>query len=215
MQFLADFVHQGLGSKGGVGSAGSAVGGGGRLVDDHVIAVDVDVGDVIASEDAHAPRTNGRAGEGPGLVGQVGLAGGQPAGGVGGHLDADVARRGRAGAFEDLGPVHGQLYGPACLARQDDGDRLEVDADLAAETAADLHRHHLDAVQRNLQQLGHLAADGERSLGAAPDGHVTIGVPQRGGVVRLNVTLMDRRRVELALDDDRCVRQTPCPRRRA
>ena len=52
-------------------------------------------------------------------------------------------------------------------------------------------------------------ADGERALRAAPDGHGAVGVPQGRGVVRLDVALVDRRRVELALDDDRGLLRSP------
>ena len=58
------------------GRAGRAVGGRLRLVDDHVVAVDLDVGDVVGREDAVHAAADRRAGEGAGLVGQVGLAGG-------------------------------------------------------------------------------------------------------------------------------------------
>src|SRR5437773_1637861 len=70
-----------------------------------------------------------------------------------------------------------------------------------AEAAADLHRHHLDARNGQMEQLGQLRLHGERSLCAAPDGEVAVGVEQGRGVVRFDVALMHGRGVKFLLDD--------------
>ena len=137
-----------------------------RLVDADVVAVDADVRDVVAAEDAHAAGADHAAGEGAGLVGQVGLAGDERA-----VLVAPSFTR----MYEPgVGPVPSKtslrfidhLDRPAGLPAEDGRDRLEVDGDLAAEAAADLAWHDLDLRDRHLQQLGDLLADSERALGA-------------------------------------------------
>ena len=47
-----------------------------------------------------------------------------------------------------------------------------------------------------------MLAHGERALRAAPNGEMPIGVIERGGVVRFDVTLMDSAGDELAFNDD-------------
>jgi len=59
------------------------------------------------------------------------------AGRVGADLDLDVRARAWAGPLEDLVRFMVIFDRPAGLAAQDRGHRLEVDADLAAEAAAD------------------------------------------------------------------------------
>ena len=45
-------------------------------------------------------------------------------------------------------------------------------------------------------------SNAERTLGAGPDGDLAVGIPVSGRGVRLDVALVDRRRIELSLDDD-------------
>ena len=91
--------------------------------------------------------------------------------------------------------------GAAALAGEQRRDGLQVDADLPAEAAADLHGDDADAGDGQLEQLGERAADGERPLRARPDGQGAVGVPVGGAVVGLDVALVDHLRIELALDD--------------
>ena len=53
-----------------------------------------------------------------------------------------------------------------------------------------------------MAQFGNLLASGERSLRAAPDGHLAVGIPHRRAVVRFNVSLVDGRRIEFTFDDN-------------
>ena len=53
-----------------------------------------------------------------------------------------------------------------------------------------------------------MVAQGEVALGAGPDGNCVVGVPLGGGRVRLNVSLMHRLGVVLALDDNVGVLET-------
>ena len=91
--------------------------------------------------------------------------------------------------------------GRPVLLRKQRRHRLQVDRDLAAEAAADLHGRYLHARDRNVEHAGGDVAHDERALRAAPDQHAAIVVPQRGGGVRLDVALVDRGGVEFALDD--------------
>ena len=68
VQLLAEFVHHGFTGEGGIGRTGRAIGRRRWLVDDDVIAVDVDMGNVIAGEDAHRPRSDRGAGKRTGLT---------------------------------------------------------------------------------------------------------------------------------------------------
>ena len=83
------------------------------------------------------------------------------------------------------------------------GDRgLEIGWNLASEPAADLHRHDLDLGGGLAENPDHLVADAERSLRAAPDRDPVVRVPEPGGDLRLNVSLVHCRRVEFALDNE-------------
>src|SRR5262249_37094370 len=137
-----------------------------------------------------------------GFVGEIGLRGDEPAGLVGAHLAADERARRRPRAFEDVGPAHQHLDGLAGLAAQHRGDRFEIDANFAAEPAADLHWNDLDARDRNLQKFRYLSPNRESALRRAPDSDIAIGIEERRRVVRFDITLMNRGGGEGALDDD-------------
>ena len=77
--------------------------------------------------------------------------------------------------------------------------RLEVDRDLAAEAAADLLRHHLDLLHRDVEHGPELAAGGEGALSAGPDREVAVLAPGSGAVVRFDVSLVDGGGVDLVL----------------
>ena len=72
-ELLRDFVHHGFGCKCGVGRAGRPIRRRARLVYHHVVAVDLNVGNIVSREDAHRTRPHHRTGIGPGLIGEVGL----------------------------------------------------------------------------------------------------------------------------------------------
>src|SRR5690606_4679034 len=69
-------------------------------------------------------------------------------------------------------------------------DGVEVDRDLAAEPTADLHRHNPDFRHGQLEYLGHLGPDTERTLRARPDGDRAVAVPVGGRRVGLDVALV-------------------------
>src|SRR5262249_14999685 len=105
------------------------------------------------------------------------------------------------GRAEDLFPRHDHLDRPAGLAREGDGNGLEIHRDLAAEAAADFAGNDPDLRGVDAEDSGATVADRERALGAAPDHHLSVlPVPRHAGV-RLDVPLMSGRRAELALDD--------------
>ena len=202
VELLGQFVDHGLGGELGLRRAGRAVGGRLGLVDHHVVAVDGLVGNVVRGERAHRAGADGRAGVGAGLEGEVDLGGGQRAVPLRAHLDAHVGARGRPGREQHFLAVHRQLDGAAGLAGEDRGQRLEVDGDLAAEAAADLHRRDLHLRGREPHQRGDRVAHDERALRAGPDVERAVGAPVGGAVLRLDVTLMRHRGLELALDHD-------------
>jgi hypothetical protein len=59
LELLANFIDDGFRRHRRVGGAGSAVGACRGLVHDHIVAVDHDVRDVVAGEDAHGARADG------------------------------------------------------------------------------------------------------------------------------------------------------------
>ena len=86
--------------------------------------------------------------------------------------------------------------------REREGQRLEIDDGLAAEAAADLGGGDADLGDVQAQQARAVGPHDEVALGAAPElGRAVLGDAGQGGV-RLDVALMDRRGLELALDDD-------------
>ncbi len=72
-QLLGQFVDHRLGRKGGVGAARRAVGRRLGLVDEHVVAVDLHVVELVRGQDHAGAGADRRAGEGAGLVDQLGL----------------------------------------------------------------------------------------------------------------------------------------------
>ncbi len=212
LQLLGQLVDHRLAGERRLRGAGRPIGLRLGLVDQHVVAVDPGVGQLVAAEHAHAARADHAAGKRPGVVGQPGLARGQLA--VLGRAQLDPHERaGRgSGPLENFVAVHHHLHRPAALAAEHRGHRLQIDGDLAAEAAADFARHHRDLRHGNLQQLGRLLPGRERPLRRSPDRQMAVLVPQRGRDVRLDVALVHAGRFELALDDH--VRPWRTPRRR-
>jgi hypothetical protein len=148
------------------------------------------------------PGLHRRALEGAGLVLQLGEAGHELAvlGGAHLHLHGGAGRRARG--LEDFLARHDHLHGPLGLARERQRQRLEVHDRLAAEAAADLGGGHADLGDVEAQQARAVGAHDEVALRAAPQlGRAVLGHRGQRGV-RLDVALVDRRRLELALDDD-------------
>ena len=195
-----DLVDHLFGGERSLRRAGSSVCRRAGLVDDYVVAIDREVGAVVGGEDAHAARRHERARVGAGLVRQRGLQRLDLAVRRGSHLDPDMRSGCRSCPGEDILARHDELDRTAGLARQQGRDRFHVDRDLAAKAAADLHRRDLDVRHRNLQDLrGHVAHD-EGTLRGAPDVQAAVVVPKRCHVVRLDIALVDRGRVERPLD---------------
>ena len=148
--------------------------------------------DVVAGE--HALGTGGHrgAGERSGVKGQHGLGRDYLAVVGGAHLDVHVGAGGGAGGLEDLGAAHGRLHWRARLFGQQGRQGLQVDGNLPAKPAADLHGNYLDLGYGQVQHAGQGVAGGEGALGADPDGQFAVGVPECGAVLGLDVALMHR-----------------------
>ena len=189
-QLFGELVQHRLGSELRLRRAGRAVGGGLRLVDDHVVAVDQLVGNVVGSQRAHRARADRRAGVGARLKCQVHIGRRDRAVALRAHADAHVGARGRAGREQHFLAVHSQLDRSSGLLREQRGQRLEVDGNLAAEAAADLHRRDLDLRGGELQQRRDRVAHDERALGRGPDVERAVGAVVGGAVVRLDVALV-------------------------
>ena len=201
-QSLAELVNDRLGGEGADGRARRAVGGGLGLVVHHVVGVYDDVGDVVWREDAVCRRAYGGAGERARLESQIGVGGGHAPVVGNAHLHLHPrAGRGAAG-FHDLYAVHGYLDGGAGLLGQRDGERLQIDGGLAAESAAYLHGDYLDGRERHADDGCREVAYLEVPLRTAPDGDAVLRRPPAGGGVWLYVSLMDGLGSELALDGD-------------
>ena len=201
-QLLGQLVDDLLAGEGRLRGPRRPVGLGLGLVVDHVEAINPGVWQVVATEDAHGTRADHPAGKGSAVVSQPGFAGRELALLRRAELDADERARRGAGCLEDLVALHDHLHRPAALAAQEGRDRFQVDGDLASEAAADLARDDQALRDGNIQQLGHLLTAVEGSLGGRPDLEPVVLVPERDRGVRLDVTLMNAGRAELALHDE-------------
>ena len=178
-----------------------AIGEAARFVEHDVVTVDEAVGNFVTGEYTHRGCADETAWIGAGLKDDIGVGGDDLAVFVGAHLDLDIGTGCRAGALEDGGAGHDQLDGLAAGFGEHGGYGLEVDRDLAAESAADFLWYDFDLGDWHVEDRAGLCPGGERTLGAGPDGDLAVGVPHRGGVVRLDISLMYGCGAELALDD--------------
>ena len=89
----------------------------------------------------------------------------------------------------------------AGLARQHDGDRLDIDHGLAAEGAADLGRINAQVADLHVEQRRGVVADDEMPLARAPELALAVGVEARDAALRLDIGLMHRRGLERHFDD--------------
>ncbi len=169
----------------------SAIGVGSRLVDTNVVTVDPAVGHVVTSKHAHATGVDRRTGKRTSFEQDLRLTRGDHPISVDSDLDLHVRTRSRTGRFEHARPIHVQFHRSAREFRENRGDRLQVDGDLAAKAATNLHRHDLDLRNRHAEQFGNLHSDQEGTLGACPDGDLAVGRPQRRRRVRLDVPLVN------------------------
>ena len=117
------------------------------------------------------------------------------------HLDPDVGAGRRAGGLELIRAAHRHLDRMARLLGQHGHDRLSVRLELAAKAAADLLRRQLDLRQGHVEHLRRGVTNVEGALGTVPDVDAPVVAPVDGAGVRLDVALVHRRGVELALDD--------------
>ena len=194
-------MDRGLGGEGRIGGAGGAVGGGAGLIHHHVEAVDHHIADIIAGEDAHRAGHDHGARISARFVSQISLGRGDVTVLPRADFHLDIGPWSRPRAFEDVFARHHDLDRLSALFRQQRGHGLEIDRNLPAEPAADLHRRDLHTRDGQVQNAGGGIAHHERALRAAPDVDATVVVPERRGVVRLNISLVDRGRVVFALHD--------------
>ena len=192
-----------LAAKGGDGRAGRAIGEGAGLVGANVVALNALVCQVIGREDALGAGADGRgAGNGAGLIDQDRVGGHQGAILFSAHLDLDPGPGGGAGGLKGFGAGHLHLDRAARLFGKQSGHRFQVHGYLAAEAAADLHGHHFDLGYRQVQDTGQVVPGHEGPLGTGPHRQVAVGVPKGGGVLRLDVALVDGTGVEFPFDDE-------------
>ena len=171
--------------------AGRAIGLDRRAVGQDLPARDPGIGEAVVAERADQPGMGGVPGIGPGVVDEIDLRADQ--GAVGRRADPQLDHRagGRAGGAKHLAPAHRQAHRTASLARQQHGDGLEVDAGLAAETAADLQRMDADVGLGHAEHRGGERADREMPLARRPDLGLPVGVPRGDADVGLDITLVD------------------------
>ena len=172
-----------------------------RLVHHHVVAVHGEVLHRVRRDPVHDARPNRRPRIGAGLVGEPQIGGSDRPILFGPNSRLDVRPRRGPGPLKDLPAAHGELHRMPRLPRRDRRDGVEVTGDLPAETAAHLQRHNLDLRLRDPQDRRHRHPDAERTLRGGPDRDVPVGRPRRRRAVRLDVTLVHRRRAEVPLHD--------------
>ena len=199
-QLLRQFVDDGLGAHSRVGRARSAVGRGLRLVDQHVVAVDPQILDVVRRNHRHAARADRRAGKAAGFVRHPDFGRGDLAVLVRAHLHLDVRARRWPGRLQHVRAAHDHLDRLARLLGQQQRERLQIDRNLPAEAAADLRGNHLDLAGRHVEDVRGLIPCGERPLRADPDRTLPVRTVLGDRVVRLDVALVDHRRIEFAFD---------------
>ena len=110
--------------------------------------------------------------------------------------------RSRTGGAEDVLPAHRHLDRPVGFPGQHDGERFQIDIVLAAEPAPELGRDHPDLRDVHLQQLGALRADDEVALGGCVNLDLAVLGVAGERSLGLDIPLMHRLGVELALDDE-------------
>ena len=191
-QLFAQFVNGLLRREGRRRRAGRAVGGRLGHIGDHIVALNEPVGHVVGREHCAAAAGDGRAGKGAGFVNQRGLRRREPAVARPAHFHLDLAAGSGAGAGEHFGAAHGDFDRAAGLAGQGGGHGLQIAAalPLAAEPAADFHRHDVHLPHRHAQDAAGVVPQGEMALAAGPDGDGVVVVPAGGGRVGFNVALM-------------------------
>src|SRR5262245_40296944 len=101
-----------------------------------------------------------------------------------------MGSRCRTGRLEFLDATHDDFDRTTSFARQDRGHRFEVDRNLTTKSATDFARRHRHLRHRQAQDLSGLALHYEGALCARPDVEMAIFVPQRRGVVWLDIALM-------------------------
>ncbi len=114
-KLFADFVHDALYPKGGLGGARGPIRGGLGLVDHHVVALHPAVGIVVAGEGTPGCLGGGRSRIGPCLEGEGDLTRRELSRFGGAHLHPGPGAGRRARGLEHIGPAHYQLDGQASL----------------------------------------------------------------------------------------------------
>ena len=84
------------------------------------------------------------------------------------------------------------------LEREDGRRHIRVGGEFAAKTATDFGRCYPHIRDRDVEQFGHLIANGKSALRAGPDLHMIIFTPERSRGMGLDIPLMHHRRLELA-----------------
>ena len=200
-ELLCYLVHHRLRRELGVRRARRAVCRGLGLVENNVVGVHDGVRDVVRREDALGGSPDRRAGIRSRLERQMRLGRDEFAFLRRAHLDPDVGAGRRAGGLELIRAAHRHLDRMARLLGQHGHDRLSVRLELAAKAAADLLRRQLDLRQGHVEHLRRGVTNVEGALGTVPDVDAPVVAPVDGAGVRLDVALVHRRGVELALDD--------------
>ena len=202
---LGDELHVPLEPPEELDVAEAAVGGAVGLVGVDRVGVHPGVRDVVRSRCRVARRpgdVDGVVGVGAGVPVHRHLLGRDLS--VGAHPGLDAVGEGAATRqqAELLLPGRLQAHRPSPgLAREAGEQRLEVDARLSAETAADMGNHHPDLVQGQPQGGAEEVADRERRLRARPDGHLVAGLPLDDRDVGLEGDVLDGGVGVLAFDD--------------
>ena len=200
-QFGGQLIDHRLNGEGALRLAGSAVSLHLLLVHHHVVAVNQQVLDVVRPGGAESAAAHRRAGESARLERHPALDRSELAVLGGPYLGSQRGGRSRAGALENVLAAHHQLDRAARNLRQDGRQRLQVGGNLCAEAAPDFRRDDAHQVLRHAADGRRGAAYGESALGAGPDGQPPVAGPGGGGGVGLDVTLVHRASVILALQD--------------
>ena len=176
------------------------VGAGPRLVGQDLVPANLEVREAVVAAEQDRRDLQRRAAARPGVEDQPRFERGDVPRARRPQLDRDAAVRRRVAGQEVVHARVVQQHRPADGQRRRGDHRLDQH-ELAAEPAADRHRHDVDALRRHADGLGHPRAAVERGLRARVDRQIAKRLDVDQTDLRLQVALMHGQRFDRQLDD--------------
>ena len=144
IQLLANFVDNRFRSKSGIGRPRRPIGHGLRFIDQHLVAVNQHMGNIVGRENAHRTWRRPTAGKTTRLIRHIGISCDHLTRFVNPHFALDKRASGRASRLQNFCATHDHLDGAPRLSRHNCGQRLEINPNFAPESTPDFHGNDLD-----------------------------------------------------------------------